>query len=188
MQRLGQTWLQSGALMALSAELFYAFFLLNEWLMASLEHSQRISWLFLPAGLRVVLPLVMGLPGALGIVLGSWAVGLGEGQTMSWVLLGNGLISGLTPWLLMRWLLKCDDMRQMLPRLTALRLVGFVLGYAVTNALLHHLFWWLMSPEPLLDLQGIVPMTVGDAMGALVLLYLLKWMLDRWPLPTPDPR
>lgn len=174
--------------MALSATLFFAFFQLNQWLLATLEHSHQIHWLFLPAGLRVVLTLVMGLPGALGIVLGSWAVGLGEGQPWSWMLLGNGLISGLTPWLLMRGLLKSHDMRQMLPMLTPLRLLGFVLVYAVTNALLHHLFWWLMSSEPLLDLQGILPMAVGDAMGALVLLYLLKWTLDRWPLPSPDPR
>lgn len=182
-----QTLLQAGALTALSAVLFYLFFQLNDWLTASMEHSSFVSWLFLPGGLRVVLVLVMGLSGALGIVLGSWAVSLAEGQHWSWLVLGNGLISGLTPWLLLRVLGQSNGMRHRLPLMAPRRLIGFVLGYAIANAVLHHLFWWSLSPSVWLDLQGFLPMTVGDALGALVLLYLLKWTLDRWPLPAPDP-
>lgn len=188
MQLLRQAWLQMGSLTALSAILFYIFFQFSQWLAASMMHSDFISWLFLPAGLRVILPLVMGFSGALGIVLGSWAVGLSEGQPWSWLLLGNGLISGLTPWLILRWFMQGTDFRHSLPLMTPRRLMGFVLAYAVANALLHHLFWWSLAPSPLPDLQGLLPMAVGDTLGALVLLYLLKWTLDRWPLPTPESR
>lgn len=180
--------IQACALTALSAVLFYVFFQFNHWLTGAWMHSESISWLFLPAGLRVILVLVMGFSGALGIVLGSWAVGLAEGQAWSLFLLGNGLISGLTPWLVMRWILSGRNFEPRTPMPSARRLIGFVLVYAIANALLHHLFWWLASPFRLSDLQGLVPMTVGDILGALTLLYLLKWTLDRWPLPRPGSR
>lgn len=188
MQALRHNAIQVGALTALSAVLFYVFFQFNHWMAGAWMHSESINWLFLPAGLRVILVLIMGLSGALGIVLGSWAVGLGEGQPLTLFLLGNGLISGLTPWLVIRWIMPGRVFQPGMPMPSAPRLIGFVLAYAVANALFHHLFWWLTSPEALTDLRGIVPMTVGDILGALTLLYLLKWTLDRWPLPAPGSR
>jgi hypothetical protein len=186
MQSLRQDWIQTGVLSALSAGLFYVFFLLNQWLMASMSHSDSVNWVFLPAGLRVILTLVMGFSGALGIVLGSWAVGLSDGQDWSLLLVGNGLISGLTPWLVMRWVMQGSDFRHRLHLLTPQRLLVFVFVYAIANALFHHLFWWLLTPLTLAALDGLLPMAVGDTLGALLLLYLLKWILGRWPLPTPE--
>ena len=180
--------LEAGALSVLSALLFYFFFQINHWLTEHLEHSQYINWLFLPGGLRVLLVLVLGLSGAFGIVLGSWAVSFSEDPVWSWLMLGNGLFSGLTPWLIMRWMMHSQDLRTHLPLITPRRLIGFVLVYALANALFHHLFWWVLSEDRWPQVQGFLPMTIGDAMGALVLLYCLKWTLDRWPLPTPDPR
>ena len=188
MVSLRQNWIQAGALIALNAVLFYAFFQFNHWLTGSLMHSESINWLFLPAGLRVILVLIMGLSGAVGIVLGSWAVGLAEGQPWSLFLLGNGLISGLTPWLVLRWIMPGRVFQPRVPMPSARRLIGFVLAYALANALFHHLFWWLTSPDAMADLRGLVPMTVGDVLGALTLLYLLKWTFDRWPVPTPGTR
>lgn len=180
--------LEAGGLSVLSALLFYCFFQLNHWLADNLEYSQYINWLFLPGGLRVLLVLVLGFSGALGIVLGSWAVSLTDDPVWSWLMVGNGLISGLTPWIVMRGFIQTTDFRSSLPLITPRRLIGFVLVYAVSNALLHHLFWWLLSESKWPEVQGFLPMTIGDALGALVLLYCLKWTLDRWPLPTPEPR
>jgi hypothetical protein len=58
--------LQKTALTLLSAVLFVGFFELNDLIFYSFEHKEGINWLFLPAGFRVILVLVLGLPGALG--------------------------------------------------------------------------------------------------------------------------
>mgnify|MGYP001346210927 CR=1 FL=1 len=52
----------------LSAFLFVGFFRLNDLLFIAFEHAEGINWIFLPAGFRVLLVLVLGWPGALGIV------------------------------------------------------------------------------------------------------------------------
>ena len=62
------------ALILLSAFLFVSFFELNDWLFDFFEYSEGINWVFLPAGFRILLVLVLGLPGALGIILGTWFI------------------------------------------------------------------------------------------------------------------
>jgi hypothetical protein len=64
-----------------------------------------------------------------------------------------------------------------LQKLSAQSLLQFVLAYAAANALTHHLVWWALErpgSDPLVDTW---PMFVGDAIGALVILYTLKLML-----------
>ena len=56
------------------------------------------------------------------------------------------------------------------------------------NALTHHLFWWWIQQSPPSVLTGLTAMAIGDVVGALLVLYLLKWGLDRWSLPSPNPR
>lgn len=180
-----QDFWQLGALCLISAGLFFSSFRVNEWLLETLEYSQYINWIFLPGGIRVVIVMVMGLPGALGLVLGSWAVTYFGEQEWGLLQIGNGLISGLTPWMVMRLMFKEDVFNHPRIRLTPDRLLAFVVSYALVNALLHHGFWWTMHATDHDAWNGFVPMMVGDLLGALVLLYLLKWSLDKLTLPAP---
>lgn len=178
---------QLTALCLISAGLFYGLFRLNDWLLTTFEYSRQISWIFLPGGIRVVIVMVMGLPGALGVVIGSWAISYFNGQEWSLLQVGNGLISGLTPWVVMKLMFKNDALSEQWVRLTPSRLLAFVVSYALANALLHHGFWWALHMPELNIWQGFMPMVVGDLLGALILLYLLKWSLDRVTLPAaPD--
>ena len=45
---------EQAVLILVSAVLFVTFFLINDWVFASLEYSEGISWIFLPAGFRVI--------------------------------------------------------------------------------------------------------------------------------------
>ena len=56
---------ETTALTLISAVLFVGFFHLNDLIFSIFEYSDGISWVFLPAGFRVILVLIMGLPGAL---------------------------------------------------------------------------------------------------------------------------
>ena len=62
---------ETAALTLGSAVLFAGFFHFNGWLFASLSYAESINWVFLPAGFRIVLVLILGLPGATGIMLGT---------------------------------------------------------------------------------------------------------------------
>ena len=78
------------------ASLFY----LNAWLTAHLSYGLGVNWIYLPAGLRLFLTLIFGIPGALGIALASFLISyLGEFQKEIMTCLGVGLISGFAPYL-----------------------------------------------------------------------------------------
>ena len=63
--------LESAALTLGSAVLFASFFQFNGWLFADWAYRENVTWVFLPAGFRIILVLVLGLPGTLGIMLGT---------------------------------------------------------------------------------------------------------------------
>jgi len=179
MARTTHACLDNGLLAGLSMGLFVAMFELNAWALTSLEHTPGVNWIFLPAGLRVFLVLILGAPGALGVVLGTWAIDLGQGQALSSGLLLNGLASGLTPWLLRLGL----EHLQMFPRdlrdLHWPALSRYVLLYALLNALAHHTAWHVTGWRDNQWWVDIWPMVVGDLAGALIVIGLWRLLLQR---------
>ena len=172
--------IEKTALTFLRAVLFAGFFQLNDWAFSIFEYSEDISWVFLPAGFRVILVLVMGLPGALGLMLGSWFIDrdlFTQGDdTLAFL---NGIVGGLTPWFVMKGLIHRRWLDSKLQSLNALLLLKMTLIFAATSALVHHLVW-LMLDRPKLNIWvDIWPMFVGDASGALLMLYGFKFVLDR---------
>ncbi len=170
--------LETAALILISALLFVAFFDVNDWVFANLQYRQGVNWIFLPAGFRVALVLVMGLPASMGIMLGTWFLdreGIQAGQSS--IILLNGVVSGFTPWIIMKVMERRGQFGAQLTLLNSTQLLNFTLIYAAGNAFLHQLGWWLTdhaSVNPWLD---IWPMFVGDAVGALIMLYAFKGLL-----------
>lgn len=164
-----------------SALLYVLFFRLNDWLFSAFEHAQGINWVFLPAGFRVLLVLTLGLPGALGIFCANLWLDADEfGPDNALMLLLIAVASGFGPWVVMRWMESCQWLDRQLGNITAARLLGFVLAYAVFNALAHQFIRWgfrVTEGQPWLDLW---PMIVGDALGALLILYAVKYSLPWW--------
>jgi hypothetical protein len=89
-----QEFIQTAALTLGSAVLFVSFFHLNGWLFADLAYREGVNWVFLPAGFRVILVLILGLQGAAGIMLGTWYLDQGSLDTTPWLVLLNGVVSG----------------------------------------------------------------------------------------------
>ena len=56
--------------------LWIGLFALNGWLFDRLAFSEQVSWIFLPAALRMIAVLLAGWVGALGIFLGSVATSI----------------------------------------------------------------------------------------------------------------
>ena len=179
--------LQKTALALLSAVLFVCFFELNGWLFHDFEHKQGINWLFLPAGFRVVLVLVLGLPGALGLMLGSWYIdaGLIDGPNILLAFL-NGVAGGLTPWLVMKYLQKQQWLSDQLQKLNPLQLLNLTLSTSAASAAAHQMVWlWLERPQTNFWVD-VWPMFIGNVTGALVMLYGFKFVLDKMRLVHPN--
>jgi len=168
------------ALTVLSAVLFVGFFQLNNWAFSIFEYSEGISWVFLPAGFRVVIVLVLGLPGALGLMLGSWFIDRDlftqSGATLAFL---NGVVGGITPWLVMKYLSHRQWLNPQLQSLKALQLLNITLIFAAASAFTHQLVWLLLERPHLNIWVDIWPMFVGNALGALLMLYGFKFVLDR---------
>lgn len=178
MSRLTRQVLEVAVMIAVSALLYVEFFRLNDLVFSRFEHIEGVNWIFLPAGFRVLLVLGMGLPGAAGILLGNcWLDWDHINPQTLWLVLATAAASGFTP-----WVVKCAmEKQRLLPRqlqnLSAQSLLQFVLAYAAANALAHQLLWWALQRPGSNPLVDIWPMFVGDAIGALVILYTLKLML-----------
>ena len=176
-------WLQDGlektALTFLSAVLFVGFFNFNNWIFSHLQYSEGVSWLFLPAGFRVILVLVLGLPGALGLMLGSWFIDwdlfAGSNAILGFM---NGVAGGMTPWLVMKFLQNRQWLNTHLQTLTAPQLLNLTLIFAAASAIAHQLVWLLLERPNLNIWVDVWPMFVGNALGALLMLYGCKFVLD----------
>jgi hypothetical protein len=172
--------IEQTALVLTSAFLFVLFFKLNGWIFSNFVYSEGICWVFLPAGFRVVLVLVLGLPGALGLVVGSWFIDSALFSADTWLLpFLNGLVSGLTPWLVMKYLQHKGQLKPQIMSMTAQRLLQMNLIFSAASAISHQLLWWLFERPDANILIDVWPMFIGNALGALLMLYGFKFALDR---------
>jgi len=162
-----------------SAALFAGFFRLNELIFSALEHSQGVNWIFLPAGFRVLLVLGMGLPGCLGIFLGTLYLDqthLLHGHAM--LIFLTGIVSGFTPWVVLKTMSHKGLLSADLKNLTYQQLLNFTLFYAAANAVLHQLLWALINVHSHQMMVELWPMFVGDLLGALLMLYAFKGLVN----------
>jgi hypothetical protein len=154
---------------------------LQDWLFPNVEFSRGIAWIYLPAGARLLCPLLLGLPGAVGVLLASWWEGVHHvypGDPLR--ALAGGISSALAPYLVYLFALRVLGMQASLANLTSRRLLLLVPLFGVASPLMHHLWFWLHDGR--VDLaRGFAVMAAGDMLGALAVLYALKGLLALLP-------
>lgn len=172
--------LQTMALIAMSAVFYVCFFQLNEWIFSNFQHAQGVSWVFLPSGFRVILVILLGLPGALGLLLGSLYIDRemlgGSGYLLA---LLNGLVNGLIPLITLKFFKLRNLVNEKLQSLTTQQLLNITLGFSAASAIAHQLLWLLMDKPNVNPWVDVWPMFFGNVTGALLLLYSFKFVLDR---------
>jgi hypothetical protein len=151
-------------LVIVCAVLFSATHLGNAWLFQYLSVSEHISWIYLPAFLRLMYVLVLGSGwGFASIFLGSLALAGNLSDQWSQALV-NAACSALSP-VLAVWLFRILKERGLI--LSRLRdLIELSLLYALLNALLHHINWALQQPDQFLSAFQLLIMVAGDLLGA----------------------
>lgn len=170
-------WVQTALMTLGAAVLFVGVFRLNDLLFSFLEYTDRVNWVFVPAGFRVLLVLVMGLPGAGGIALGTlwldWQdqTPMGAAQRIL-----TCLISGFGPWLVKAWMQARGELDDDLCRLVA-SLLKFVGAHAILNAVAHQWIRWAFDASTAHPWLNVGPMFTGDVLGAALVLYAFKLSL-----------
>ena len=153
-------------LVIVCAALFSATHLGNAWAFQYFSFSNHISWVYLPAFLRVMYVLVLG-PwwGFAAIFLGGLSL-VGNLDEHLFQGLLNAACSGLSP-VLAVWLFRLLKERTLV--LSRLRdLIELSLLYALLNAVIHHLNWAVQQPDQLLSAMQLPIMVAGDLMGAVL--------------------
>jgi predicted membrane protein len=162
-------------LVIVCAALFSATHLGNAWLFQYLSLSDHISWIYLPAFLRVMYVLVLG-PwwGFAAIFVGSMVLAISLSEHLNQALL-NAACSALSP-VLAVWLFRILKERSLvLSRLTDL--IELSLLYALLNAVIHHLNWALQQPDQLLSAMQLPIMVAGDLMGTVLGAFLFTQII-----------
>jgi steroid 5-alpha reductase family enzyme len=63
--------------------------------------------------------------------------------------------------------------------MTSQRLLNFILIFAAASAVAHHVVWILLERSGVNIWVDVWPMFVGDAIGALLMLYCFKLLLSK---------
>jgi len=171
-------WLEWALMVLISALLFVEFFQLNGFLFDFLEHTQGVNWIFLPAGFRVLLVLVLGLPGATGIALGTLWLNLPAFDSAHQLyILSVCLASGFGPWIVKYGMQQRRHLNHELKNISSASLLQFVLLYASLNAVAHQTIFWCFDTTNTAPWIDVWPMFIGDTLGALLILYTFKLCL-----------
>ena len=162
----------------ISALLYSALFFFNDWLTEIVKYDLGVSWVYLPAGLRLFLILIFGLAGAIGIAAASFAISyFGVFPPDLVTCIGIGLISGFAP-LLAKWIVVSNiHISRDLSNLCLQKIILCIVVYALMSAGLHQIWFELRGLESG-SLNHFLVMFVGDIAGSILLIAVIKYSID----------
>jgi hypothetical protein len=163
----------SPTLISIAAILYAASFLINSYVMGSFSFSLGVSWVFLPAGLRLLLTLLLDKNGAIGIAIASIAISLGFYFENLILGIGAGVISGLAPYIAKLLVFLDSDSNRDLSQLDAKQLLNCVFVFSVVSPIMHQAWYSLHNKEGLF-FEELGVMIIGDLIGTLIIIYLAK--------------
>jgi hypothetical protein len=171
----------NAAMVGATMVLFIAALALNEILFSYMAFGPGISWMYLPAGVRLLCTLLFGEAGALGLLLVSWLVCFGyffpDDPVRSFA---GGILSSAAPYLVYRGAQRYFGLSATLTNLSPRRLLACAAAFSLASPLLHHL-WFAFYEHKTGLASGFAAMAVGDFGGTLVVLYSAKLVLARLP-------
>jgi hypothetical protein len=162
----------------ISAVLYSALFFLNDWLTETLKYDLGVSWIYLPAGLRLFLILIFGLAGAIGIAAASFAISyFGVFPPDLFTCIGIGLISGFAP-LFAKWVVVSNTyISNDLSNLSMQKILLCIVVYALMSSAFHQ-YWFVLRDLESGSLNHFLVMFAGDVAGSILLTALIKYGID----------
>lgn len=172
-------------ILLISAISYWWFFKLNESVFTSLLYSTGVNWIFLPAGLRLLLTLLFAEEGAIGIMIASIAIGVNHYFTndiQTAVL--SGFISGAAPYIARFIVIHKLRIKSDLTNLSLANLFRCILIFSIISPLLHQL-WFYFAGYTQNFFSSFLVMTVGDFVGSIIVIYSAKIVIGLLRSLTP---
>jgi hypothetical protein len=162
----------------ISALLYSALFFFNDWLTETIKYDLGVSWIYLPAGLRLFLILIFGLSGAIGIAAASFAISyFGVFPPDLVTCIGIGLISGFAP-LLAKWVVVSNiPINNDLSNLSIQKIILCIVIYALMSSGFHQ-YWFVLRDLESGSINHFLVMFIGDVAGSILLITLIKYGID----------
>jgi hypothetical protein len=137
-----------------------------------------VSWIYLPAGLRLFLILIFGLSGAIGIAAASFAIWYFWAFPADLVTcIGIGLISGFAP-LLAKWVVVSNiPINNDLSNLSMQKILLCIVIYALMSSGFHQ-YWFVLRDLESGSINHFLVMFAGDVVGSILLIALIKYGID----------
>ena len=170
--------LKSLLIITITATSYFLFDRLNAFFFDELEYSYSVHWIYLPSGLKMALILVFLTNGAIGVALAStlFTYLLPSFDGNYWSLGVTGLIMGLTPLWTRHLTIRWANLDPELSNLTSSMLFRLSLLFSVIPPVIQQL-WFFHSEMTENFLMSTAVMVVGDWVGIVLFLYLLKLTL-----------
>jgi hypothetical protein len=162
----------------ISALLYSSLFFFNDWLTDTLKYDLGVSWIYLPAGLRLFLILIFGLAGAIGIAAASFAISyFGAFPADLVTCIGIGLISGFAP-LFAKWVVVSNMyISNDLSNLSMQKILLCIVVYALMSSGFHQ-YWFVLRDLESGSINHFLVMLAGDIAGSILLIALVKYGID----------
>ncbi len=162
----------------ISALLYSALFFFNDWITDTLKYDLGVSWVYLPAGLRLFLILIFGLAGAVGIAVASFAISFYWAFPADLITcIGIGLISGFAP-LFAKWVVISNTyISNDLGNLSMQKILLCIVVYALMSSGFHQ-YWFVLRDLESGSLHHFLVMFAGDVAGSILLIAIIKYGID----------
>ena len=162
----------------ISALLYSALFFFNDWITETVKYDLGVSWIYLPAGLRLFLILIFGLAGAIGIAVASFAISyFGAFPVDLLTCIGIGLISGFAP-LFAKWVVVSNTyISNDLSNLSMQKILLCIVIYALMSSGFHQ-YWFMLRDLESGSINHFLVMFAGDVVGSILLIALIKYGID----------
>jgi hypothetical protein len=142
-----------------------------------MDFSVGVNWIFLPAGLRLLLTLVLAEDAAIGISLTSILISFNSNFENDWITgIGAGVLSGLAPYVTYRLVTNNSELMTNLSNINHKSLLKCIVFFAFMSPLLHQI--WFVSRGYTDDfLSSFSVMILGDLLGSFFIIYVAKYII-----------
>jgi len=162
----------------ISAALYMTFFYFNQAITAPLEEAKGINWIFLPAGIRIFITLILDYSGAIGLVIASLLINyIGFFETDFISTLGIAVICGLAPLLGRHFVIHNLKIRPDLSNISLKQLLIIIFAYSLLSSGLHQL-WFMVRGLDSGSWNHFVVMFCGDVAGSILFIAVIKYGID----------
>ena len=170
------------ALVVSSGALYWGSFELNKILFDDLLFVERVHWIYIPAGIRLILVLLFFELGALGILLGALCLNYVyyfNGEHL--FAIGTSMLAAASPWLARYLSVSWLKMDLNLRGLTNDMLLKVSLLFAVlSSCLTQGWFYWNGKTDSFWMAASV--MAVGKWLGTVLVLAILRMLLKLAPI------